>query len=904
MNRAALGARSSLSSRERGVSGSVSDDPRLVAALEEYLIQLNTGGPPNRSAFLAEHPEIADELADCLDGLEFIHSAAPRISSPEPSHEVERLAPATQLGDYRILREVGRGGMGIVYEAEQVSLSRRVALKVLPFSAAIDPRQRQRFQVEAQAAAHLHHPHIVPIYSVGCDRGVHYYAMQFIEGRNLASLIRDLGTIDAKASWLEDPSRADASLPSTISVHSDSELPPARLLEPAEPVRGKNDSPTNRGRAFFRTVARLGAQAADGLEHAHGLGVLHRDIKPSNLIVDLRGNLWITDFGLARFEEDAGLTRTGDLLGTLRYMSPEQAQANRVVVDHRTDVYSLGATLYELMTLHTVFDSRDRHELLRLIATEDPIAPRKLDPRIPRDLETIVLKAMAKEPIARYGSAQEMGDDLRRFLADEPILACPPSLLERTARWSRRHRSAVVAAGGIAVLSLVVTIGFLWYDQYRTQVHLEKVQASQHRERELLRTTVDAADKFTMQIFSRLSQAVAGGGGEEMKPLYEDGLRLYEQIVRDSGDDPALRAWKAKALQRVGFFSMVSGRFDRSGKAYKQAISLFEDQLGSLPLYSERHKELAAALKGLGELEVKAHGTKAAEPHYHRSLDIQKKLADRFAQDPHYRVSLIDSQLTWAHHLEREKRVADAARIRWEVTEEYAATAARFASDPVGRMGVISDYFALAMTLDDRSKFDETWRPDVAQVYEQALALDPSYPYSYNNLAWFFAKRIDATPSEARRAVELAERAVALYDQEYPLWNTLGGAYYRAKEWSNARRALHKSMALHNGGDSYDWFLMAMTYHQEGQDEEAMRWYAKALGGFQGPLAQQQDLVRVREEAGDLLETPRAPHEPPHRRGIHLAAPETEPGLLIEKLQVLRPVTFPPGFVCPLSRSS
>src|SRR5439155_1420249 len=180
--------------------------------------------------------------------------------------------------------------------------------------------------------------------------------------------------------------------------------------------------------AFYRTVAQLGRQAAEALEHAHGQGVVHRDVKPANLIVDGRGNLWVTDFGLAHCQSQAGLTMTGDLVGTLRYMSPEQALAQRVVIDHRTDVCSLGTTLYELLTLGPVFDGRDRQELLRQIAFEEPRLPRRINKTIPAELETIVLKAIEKNPADRYATAQELADDLERFLKDESIRAKRPSL--------------------------------------------------------------------------------------------------------------------------------------------------------------------------------------------------------------------------------------------------------------------------------------------------------------------------------------------------------------------------------------------------------------------------------------------------------------------------------------------
>ena len=364
--------------------------------------------------------------------------------------------------------------MGVVYEAEQVSLGRRVALKVLPFAAAIDPKQRQRFQIEAQAAAQLHHPHIVPIFSVGCDQGIHYYAMQFVEGRSLAAVLYELRHSDDPGSRkpsagieLEPTEKADPSESDTHAVAT----PPAVVLEPSVADAGRiasagpeTDSvpsssishsnsflaPTLQGsmqrdRAYCRNIARLGAEAADALDHAHGLGILHRDIKPANFLVDPHGALWITDFGLARFPSDLSLTHTGDIVGTLRYMSPEQALARQGVVDQRTDIYSLGVTLYELLTLRPAFDGRDHQELLRQIALDEPTRPRRLNSAVPRDLETIVLKAMSKDPSSRYATAQELAADLRRFLEDRPILARRPGPVERSLRWAltasraRRH---------------------------------------------------------------------------------------------------------------------------------------------------------------------------------------------------------------------------------------------------------------------------------------------------------------------------------------------------------------------------------------------------------------------------------------------------------------------------------
>ena len=195
------------------------------------------------------------------------------------------------------------------------------------------------------------------------------------------------------------------------------------------------------------------------------MGILHRDIKPSNLLIDSRGNLWVTDFGLARFQDEPGLTRTGDLLGTLRYMAPELVLGRQIAHDPRSDCYSLGATLYELLTLKPVFDGRDRHELLRQIAQEEPLAPSKVDQTIPRDLETIVLKAMEKEPDRRYATAQELADDLARFLEDKPVRARRPTFAERAAKWARRHRSVLRAAAAVAFLAMAVAAPLLWWQQ-------------------------------------------------------------------------------------------------------------------------------------------------------------------------------------------------------------------------------------------------------------------------------------------------------------------------------------------------------------------------------------------------------------------------------------------------------
>jgi hypothetical protein len=254
--------------------------------------------------------------------------------------------------------------MGIVYEAEQVSMKRRVAAKILPLALQRNQLLLQAFMDEAWVMAPLHHSNIVPPFAVGCERGVHYIVMQFIDGRSLDNFITEL----------------------------------------AERIR------------TFRLLAQLFLQAAAALEHAHQLGIVHRDIEPGNLLVDEAGKLWLIDWGLAQSVDHAPLKLKVTAWGILRYMSPELA-LREGLVDQRADIYSLGAVLYELLTLQPAIRGESREEMFRAIASKEPVPPRKLNERIPPRLEAIVVKAMAKEPAQRYQTAQEMAAALNEFLS-------------------------------------------------------------------------------------------------------------------------------------------------------------------------------------------------------------------------------------------------------------------------------------------------------------------------------------------------------------------------------------------------------------------------------------------------------------------------------------------------------
>jgi serine/threonine protein kinase len=500
------------------------DDPRVVAALDEYLAALEAGNKPNRQAFLRRHAEVAEALAECLGGMEALHEASASGTGPQPLGAVAaEWQPGTPLGDFRILREVGRGGMGVVYEAEQLSLDRRIALKVLPFALTLDPRQLQRFKNEARAAAQLHHQNIVSVHAVGCERGVHFYAMQFIEGQSVAEVIAGMRQLPrrGKATLSGGPGRHRPGV-STGPFVPHPEAPPAETA--AEPVGALATVYSKNSAQFYRVVARLGMQAAEALEHAHQFGVIHRDVKPGNLLLDAHGHLWVTDFGLAQFQADAGLTQTGDLLGTLRYMSPEQAGGQRVLMDHRTDVYSLGATLYELLTLRPPFDGADRQALLRQILDDEPPPPHALEKSIPTELETIVLKALAKAPAERYTSARELADDLSRFLAHQPIRARRATAVQRLRKWARRHPSIVVAGFALCVLTAAGSL---------TSAALLRQRAQEAEDRFLLaRESVDEIVRVCQEELADKPHL-----DNVRRRLLEDALVFYQKLIEQRRDD-------------------------------------------------------------------------------------------------------------------------------------------------------------------------------------------------------------------------------------------------------------------------------------------------------------------------------------------------------------------------------
>jgi eukaryotic-like serine/threonine-protein kinase len=544
------------------------DEKALVSAVKEYQSLLDSGSAPAVDQFIDQFPELSSVLRPALEGLILLHQRDVDLPTDDygrrqpvkPSVNPEGISTSSQplekefqgrpIGDFQIVSEIGRGGMGVVYEAIQLSLNRRVALKVLPFASGLDKVRLQRFRNEAHAAAQLHHTNIVPVYAVGSERGIHYYAMQLIEGQTLAELIvqvrtnRDQGLATSRqgknTTQPVNPANptpaghADKALSSVGSHRSNN----ATLKSLDDTFRDSSKAAANQI-GYFETVVDMIIQAAYAVDHAHKYGVIHRDIKPGNLLLDQANKIWVTDFGLAQIQHaDANLTRSGDHIGTLRYMSPEQAAGDRDTLDHRADVYSLGATLYELLTLTPAIAGESYRAMLNQIAEVEPVSPRTINPAIPADLETIVKKSIAKEPAQRYATAQALADDLLCWRQNRPIAAKPPSWLSRMGKWRKRNRLLVNTAAvlmGVATLGLLATTVIVLRQQWETKQALQReIQQRNQAEHNFQQA------KAAVDTFSELSETELAFRPEVQslrKKILQTSLDFYRGFLAQRQDD-------------------------------------------------------------------------------------------------------------------------------------------------------------------------------------------------------------------------------------------------------------------------------------------------------------------------------------------------------------------------------
>ena len=580
---------------------------RLAELLDKYACSLEAGDEASAERLLNQHPELSEHLHGHLESLRLLCRPAQqapsnpdRVDSDNQFQGIGSRGNGTEslLGDYRIEREIGRGGMGVVYAATQLSLRRSVALKVLPFAAVLDQQQVTRFRNEAQAAASLHHPNIVPVFAVGCERGVHYYSMQLIDGQTLEQAIKEMRYQQKlrplsqlhyaeEAYAVHDPS--DVAFETTIGVTSNApnasapNTPRSEALSkarpngtsqvPVQPSRGTfastviNPTETVRNRDFVRSTVQIIIDVAEALDYAHQQGVVHRDIKPSNLLVDAASKVWVADFGLARCRGVNNLTAHGNIIGTARYMSPEQVAGRSQEVDHRTDIYSLGITLYELLTLEPAFAASNREQLLSAIESQDPPSLRRRNPAISVDLETIVCKAIAKSKDERYATAGELAEDLRRFLDGRPTLARRPTLVDRAFKWAMRRQGLVCSALAISLtLGIAMSVGMLLVSQQsklkdeattRAQLHLDQAH--------------HAVDRFSGKISQRLAEMP--GTDQLRADILHEAERDYLDFLRYANQNTHMQSELARVRYRLGALQTRLGKFEDAEQHYQQAIT-------------------------------------------------------------------------------------------------------------------------------------------------------------------------------------------------------------------------------------------------------------------------------------------------------------------------------------------
>ena len=621
--------------------------------------------------------------------------------------------------------------MGIVYEAHQVSLDRRVALKALPFAAVLDQKQIVRFENEARAAAQLHHPNIVPVFSVGCERGVHYYAMQYIEGASLDRTLADVrgdSTRDAEGMRSTDPDETTRRTDGDPARHST--------------LRALTTIESGRGRDYYRAVCHLGIQAAEALHHAHECGIVHRDVKPSNLLLDDDGQALGDRLRPGPLRQaDAGLT--ADRRRARHAPLHEPRAGGRKVAPGRSANRRLFARHHALRSGRACSRpsmGRSEPDLLRRITQEEPRLPRRIRPSIPADLETIVHKAISKTPEQRYHTAQELADDLRRFLDGKPTLARRPTWMDRAGKWTRRHIRfvaaaaciAVCAAGGLAVSTLTIAGAHA-----KTKAALGQSETNHARAEKHFRQARDIVDRFGVRLAEQLAQVP---GTESVRAeLLQDTLRYYQAFTEYAASDPDLQADLALTHFKTGKIHEQIGNREQALAEYRMALAGFQQFGEGTVAGRDCRAEMALCHNDMGLLYGTAGKVNEARTALNTALNLQQELLDQAPRDVK---ALNDKALTLGNLGLIEHRAGNTAGA-----EEHFLAAARIQEQ---------------LAHDDPRQLD----------YQSALAV------TFNNLSFVYAGVDVARAEEAcRKALAIQERLTAAQPASVEYLSDLGLSY-------------------------------------------------------------------------------------------------------------------------------